>query len=96
MIIRGQHSYLRITNFLKSIVVFYVHGCFACMSLQPYMQCPRRLEEGIGFPGMGVTDLCESPCGCWKPNPGLPEDQAVLCLTLGHLSSQLDKLHLKK
>lgn len=24
----------------------------------------------IGFSGTGVTGNYESPCGCWKPNPG--------------------------
>lgn len=41
-------------------------------------------EEGIGFPGAGVMDSCELPCGCWKPNLNpLQEPQVV---PLSHLS----------
>lgn len=36
-------------------------------------------EEGIGFPGAGVMDSCELPCGCWKPNLNpLQEQQGLL------------------
>ena len=30
--------------------------------------CHWRPEEGIGSPGIGVTDGCELPCGCWELN----------------------------
>jgi hypothetical protein len=33
------------------------------------MQCSRRLQEGVRFPGTGVTDCCEPPCGWWNCNP---------------------------
>ena len=26
--------------------------------------------EGVRFPGTGVTDSYEMPCGCWELNPG--------------------------
>lgn len=29
--------------------------------------CPRRPEKGVGSPGTGVTDGCES-CRCWELN----------------------------
>lgn len=31
--------------------------------------CPRRSEEGIGGPEIGVTDSCEPPGGSWDLNP---------------------------
>lgn len=27
--------------------------------------CPWKAEEGVGFPGTGVTDGCELPSECW-------------------------------
>ena len=32
------------------------------------------LCEGIGAPGIRVTDSCELLCGCWELNPGLLEE----------------------
>lgn len=46
----------------------------ACMS----MLCP---EEGIGSPGTGVPDDCESPCGFWESNLVTQEEQTVLLAT---------------
>lgn len=28
--------------------------------------CPLRLEEGVGCPGIEVTDGCETPCTGWN------------------------------
>ena len=36
------------------------------------------LCEGFGSSGMGVTDSCELPYGCWELNPGPLEEQPVL------------------
>ena len=36
------------------------------------------LCEGVRFPGAGVTDSCEPPCGCWELNLGPLEEQPVL------------------
>lgn len=27
---------------------------------------PWRSKESVSSPGPGVTDRCESPCGCWE------------------------------
>ena len=32
----------------------------------------------VGFPGNGVTDSSELPCGCWELNPGPVEEQPGL------------------
>lgn len=37
-----------------------------CVCLAPV----EARREGIGSPGTGVTDGCESSCGCWELNPG--------------------------
>jgi hypothetical protein len=36
------------------------------------------LCEGVRFPSTGVTDSCESPCGCWELNPDPLEEQPLL------------------
>ena len=28
------------------------------------------LYKGVGFPGAGVIDSCELPCGCWEMSSG--------------------------
>ena len=49
---------------------FNVYGCFALIYLYMWsvyhmcVLCLRRPEEGIRSSGTGVTDSCESPCGC--------------------------------
>jgi hypothetical protein len=51
----------------------------ACMSVHHLHACYlQRPEEDIGFPGLGVTDGCEPPCGYWEPNLGSLEEQSVL------------------
>lgn len=47
-------------TFVKSL--FYVHWSFC-------------LYEGVGSPGIVVTESCELPCGCWKLNLGSLEEQ---------------------
>lgn len=37
----------------------------ARMSVHLCAWCLRRPEEGIGFPGTGVTNGCKLLCGCW-------------------------------
>lgn len=39
--------------------VYHVHDC-----------CPQRPEEGVVFPGTGVTDVCEPQCVSWELNLG--------------------------
>lgn len=46
-------------------MLFYVYECLAHMSicvLCVYL-VPVRLEEDVGFPGIGVMDGGEPPCG---------------------------------
>lgn len=48
----------------------------ACMCTT-YVSGAHRSEEGIGVPGIAVTSGCEPPCGSWKPNPGLLQEQQI-------------------
>lgn len=36
-----------------------------------------RPEEGVGFPGTGVVDAYEPPCGYWESNLDALEKQTV-------------------
>ena len=38
------------------------------------MQYPQKPEEGIRFPGTGITEGCELLCGCWGLNLGSLEE----------------------
>lgn len=57
--------------------------------LPPYMSmrrvyawCPlTRLEEGVGYPGTGITEDGQPPYGCWEPNLGPLQEQQVLLTT---------------
>lgn len=40
--------------------------------------CPQRPEEGVGYPGIGITEDCDLPCGCWESDLGLLEMQHLL------------------
>jgi E3 ubiquitin-protein ligase NEDD4 len=54
----------------------------ACMSVHHmHTWCLWRPEEGVGSPGIGVTDSCELPCGCWELNSGPLKKQPVLLTT---------------
>lgn len=62
---------------------------FMCINVLPscvYVQhvcawCPRRSEEGVGYPRPGLMDNCEPPCRCWKLNPDPLQEQPVLLIT---------------
>ena len=41
-----------------------------------YVHCYSAM--GVKYPGTGITESCELPCGCWELNPGLLEEQSVL------------------
>lgn len=46
-----------------------------------HYMCVRYLsrpEEGVGSPGIGVTDSGEPPCECWESNTGPLEGQRAL------------------
>ena len=44
------------------------------------IQFPQAPEEGVGSPGIGVTDGCEWPCGHWESNTDPLGEQLVLIL----------------
>ena len=44
----------------------------ACLSVyHMHAWSLQKPEEGIRTPGTGVTDGCETPCGCWEFHLGL-------------------------
>lgn len=45
------------------------------------MQCLQRTEDGLGFPGSGVTYGCDPPCQCWKLNIPGPLQEQQMCQT---------------
>lgn len=49
-------------RFLKNILFLYVWRFAACMHV--HARCTQRSGEGIGCPGPGVRDSCESPREC--------------------------------
>ena len=48
----------------------------ACMSV--CMFGASGGQKRTEFPGTGVSDRYELPCGCWELNPGLLQEQPVL------------------
>jgi hypothetical protein len=60
-------------NFLWSSFLHFIL-CVSVLSVcmpkhHLYAWYPKKPEDGLGFPGTGVTDCCEPPCGCWESNP---------------------------
>lgn len=51
----------------------------------------QRSEEGVTVPETGVTDGCESLCGCWETNLGRLQELLLLLPT--GLLSLLNALH---
>lgn len=56
------------------ICIFCLHN--VCLHMQAW--CPQWQEEAAGALGIGVTDGCEPPHGCWELNLGPLEEQSVL------------------
>lgn len=61
---------MKTTMFLRRATVFFpeciaVHKCVHVM----WAWCLWRPEGGPGSFGIGVTDRCKPPWGCWRPGP---------------------------
>lgn len=50
--------------FLSGSLCVYI--CALCLYL-----VPKEARRECWFPGIGVVDGCETPCGCWELNPRL-------------------------
>lgn len=61
--------------------------CALCMHSGPHMS-----EENVKFPGCGVTDGVELPCGCWELNTGALLEQQVVLATKPSLQPAIDHL----
>jgi hypothetical protein len=54
-------------SFLDFSICLFIFSVFPiCINEHYVCLIPLRSEEGIGSPGTGVIDGCESPCGCWE------------------------------
>jgi hypothetical protein len=77
-------KFLVILKDLKNFL-FYVYGCFTCKCV-----CVTHIftvpKDSIGFPGAGITDSCEPPCGCWESNQVLCKGNQC-CWPLSSLSN---------
>lgn len=52
-------------NVFYSFTLFYVCVLLALTCVHRIHACgPWRLDEAIEFPGPGVAEGCEPPCGC--------------------------------
>lgn len=49
----------------------HTYGCYCVHAV------PEEDIENVGFPGPGVTDTWELPCGCKKPNLDVLEGQPL-------------------
>lgn len=58
----------------------YVSGCFGCMHVSHHVSacCHQRQEEGLGCPGIVVTDVCAPSRGCEELNPDCLQEQILL------------------
>jgi hypothetical protein len=80
-----------------------VYGCFACIStcIPGAHGSQKRTSESVGSLGTGVTgvtDGCESPCGCLDSNPNPMQVQPVLTIqpSLQFLAIQLPDCELTR
>lgn len=56
-----------------------MHECFACLPIfVPQIYSVQEGEEGVRFPGVGVTDNSELSCGFRDLNPGPLQEMLVL------------------
>lgn len=50
--------------------------------------CLRKSEEDVRSSGTGITERCDSPCGCWELNPDPLAEQPVLLMAESSLQPQ--------
>lgn len=52
----------------KNLLLFHVYECVPAWKCVRYVHiwCLQRPEEGLPFPGSGVTDACEPTFRCWE------------------------------
>ena len=63
--------------------------CFICVFLSGVLPDVFYLCEVVRFPGTGVTDGCELPCGSWELNQGPLKEQPVLLTTKAYLQQEI-------
>lgn len=66
-------KWITLKNYMYELFTWtYVYLC-TCL-------VPEGAEEGVRFPGSGVTNTCEMTRGCWKRNPDPLWEQLLLFL----------------
>jgi hypothetical protein len=70
------HTDLFVSIFILCVWVPCLHACLCIVCLWYLL----RPEEGVRSHGTGVTDGCESHCGCWEFNLGPPSGKATTAL----------------
>lgn len=78
--VAGHTAYLSYIPNLSNLSRLYelLKFSFFIFSLVTCLYVHHESEEGVRCSGTGVSDDCESPCGCWEPNLGPLEEQPVL------------------
>lgn len=80
------------SGFTTSVFFLYFYVCeflAVCMSMHHIIHAwsPKRPEESIESPGIGVIDGYELPSGCWDLNLGLLEKNSQCFQWLSYISS---------
>lgn len=63
---------LDILNKYFTFVCYILHVQMSCLliCLDTCIPISREARKRVGSPGIGVTEGCEPPRGCWDLNPG--------------------------
>ena len=72
-VLGANHCY-----FKDLFISFYVYEFVYMYGSVPSTYLASTVAIRAGFPGIGVMDGCEPPCGCWELGPGPPQGQPVL------------------
>lgn len=67
----------------------------ACAWIWVHAWCPWRPEDGVRYPGTGVTDSCNRPWRCWGLNLVPLKEQPVILTTESSLQPQTSCLNLR-
>lgn len=87
-------------KYIMHMKYMYIH--FTCMSVLPAcglciicVPVAHGSQKKVRIPGIGITDDCEPPTGCWELSPGCMPKQQVF-LSLSYLSSSYFTQHFIK
>lgn len=78
---------------LYLFLIICIHMCL-CVTMYTWVQCPQRLEEGIGFPRGGIAGSCKPPDLVPGSELGSSDSFWVLCVLLAAELSLYPSFHL--